>query len=179
MKREGGEPERDPITVLDLRLRDLSTSSTAVGSTVLDHLGRATARSTVVITDQVMLYPVVEYLRRYSSGPFRLVDSVSAFARLLSESYATLPGTLLEGLAKLLLQDVKLYLYPVPLPVFLREQKQLPLERVTASSQSGMVSVDDLHCEPPLDHLLRYLRGAEWIVPIELPPSSHVGDRRA
>ena len=169
MKREGGQLERDPITVLDLRLRELSTSSTGVRSAALDHLGRASARSTVVLTDQVLLYPVVEYLRRYSSGPFRLVDSVSAFARLLSESYATLPGTLLEGLAKLLLEDVKLYLYPVPLPVFLGEQEQLPLERVTASSQTGMVTVDDLRCEPPLDHLLRYLRGAEWIVPLELP----------
>ncbi len=122
----------------------------------------------MVITDQVLLYPVVQYLRRYSSGPFRLVDSVLGLARMLSENYATLPGTLLEGLAKLLLEDVKLYLYPVPLPVFAREKARL--ERVTASSQSGVVSVDDLRCEPPLDHLLRYLRGAEWIVPLEVPP---------
>jgi hypothetical protein len=63
---------------------------------------------------------------------------------------------------------VKLYLYPVPLPVFAREQAHL--ERVTASSQSGVVSVDDLRCEPPLDHLFRYLRGAQWIVPLEVPP---------
>jgi hypothetical protein len=175
MKGEGGTLERDPITVLDLRLRELTSSG--VGSAALDHLGRVTARSTVVITDQVLLHPVVEYLRRYSSGPFRLVASVLAFARLISESYATLPGTLLEGLAKLLLQDVKLYLYPVPLADFLREQGQGPLKRVTASSESRVVSVDDLRCEPPLDHLLRYLRGAEWIVPLELPPSSHVGDQ--
>jgi hypothetical protein len=97
-----------------------------------------------------------------------LVVGVSAFARLLSESYATLPGTLLEALAKVLVQDVKLYVYPVPLPVFLREREQDRAKRVTASSQTGMVSVDDLRCEPPLDHLLRYLRGAGWIVPLEL-----------
>ncbi len=171
MKQEMGSLEREPITVLDLRLRELSHLSSSGPSAVLDHLGRATARSTVVITNEVLLYPVVEYLRRYSSGPFRLVASVSAFARLISESYSALPGTLLEGLAKLLLEDVKLYLYPVPLQVFLREQEQDRLERVTASAQSGMVSVDDLRCEPPLDHLLRYLRGAEWIVPLELPPA--------
>jgi len=167
MKREGGTLERDPMTVVDLRLRELVHTSAKAGSAPLDHLSRVTARSTVVITDQVLMYPVVDYLRRYSSAPFRLVDSVLGFARLLSESYATLPGTLLEGLAKLLLENVKLYLYPVPLPVFVREQAQL--KRVSASSQSGVVSVDDLRCEPPLDHLLRYLRGAEWIVPLELP----------
>jgi hypothetical protein len=168
LKREGGTLEREPITVLDLRLRELFGSSSGIGSAALDHLGRFTARSTVVITDQVLLYPVVQYLRRYSSGPFRLVDSVLGFARMLSANYATLPGALLEGLAKLLLEDVKLYVYPVPLPVFAREQAQL--ERITTSSQSGVVSVDDLRCEPPLDHLLRYLRGAEWIVPLEVPP---------
>ena len=172
MKREGGTLEREPITVLDLRLRELLGSSSGLGPEALDHLGRVTGRSTVVITDQVLMYPVVDYLRRYSSSPFRLVGSVSAFARLLSTSYATLPGTLLEGLAKLLLDEVRLYVYPVPLPVFLREQEQTQVKRVTASSQAGLVSVDDLRCEPPLDHLVRYLRGAGWIVPLEMPSPS-------
>ncbi len=132
----------------------------------------------MVITDQVPLYPVVDYLRRYTSGPLRVVASVSAFGRLFSESYASLPGTLLEALAKLLLQDVKLYVYPVPLSALLREQEQTPLRGITASSQQGTVSLDDLRCEPPLDDLLRYLRGAEWIVALELP-EGNAGDRAA
>ena len=172
LKREGGSLEHEPITVVELRLGELTNLSSSGRSAVLDHLERASAPSTVVITDQVLLHPVVEYLRRYSSAPFRMVASVSEFARMISESYTALPGTLLEGLAKLLQQDVKLYLYPIPLAVFLREQEQLPLKRVTASSQGGEVSVDDLRCEPPLDHLVRYLRGAEWIVPLEPPTSS-------
>jgi hypothetical protein len=170
LKREGGGSEREPITVLDLRLGELNNSSASDRSVLMDHLRRASAGSTVVITDQAMLHPVVDYLRRYSSAPFRLVASVSAFARLISTSYAALPGTLLEGLAKLLQQDVKLYLYPVSRSVFAREQEQVRSRRVTASSATEVVSVDDLRCEPPLDHLLRYLRGAGWIVPLELPP---------
>jgi hypothetical protein len=41
--------------------------------------------------------------------------------------------------------------------------------RVSASPSGAEVTLDDLRCEPPLDHLLRYLRGAYWLVPLELP----------
>jgi hypothetical protein len=168
MKREEGTLEREPMPVLELRLRDLIGSSPSGGSTVLDRLGRATTRAPVVVTDQVLAYPVVEYLRRYTSSPIRLVGGVSDFARVLSESYAALPGTLLEGLAKLLVENLKIYCFPVPLPVFLQEREQDQVKRVTASPRTEIVSLDDLRCEPPLDHLLRYLREAGWIVPLEL-----------
>jgi hypothetical protein len=168
MKREEGTLEHEPMPVLELRLGQLTGSSPPGPSTVLERLGRATGRAPVVLTDELLMYPVVQYLRRYTSSPIRLVGGVSAFARLLSESYATLPGTLLEGLARLLVENVKVYCYPVPLKVFLEEREQDQVKRVTASSQTGMVSLDDLRCEPPLDHLLRYLREAGWIVPLEL-----------
>jgi hypothetical protein len=168
MKREEGTLEREPMPLLELRLHQLTGSSSSEGSSMLDRLARETARAPVVLTDQVLAYPVVEYLRRYTSSPIRLVGGVSDFARLLSESYAALPGTLLEGLAKLLAVNVKLYCYPVPLPAFVHDREQDQIKRVTASSQTGMVALDDLRCEPPLDHLLRYLREAGWIVPLEL-----------
>lgn len=168
MKREEGTLEHEPIPVLELRLHELTGSSPPEGSAVLERLRRATALAVVVLTDETLMYPVVHYLRRYTSSPIRLVGGVSDFARLLSESYAALPGTLLEGLAKLLAVNVKLYCYPVPLPAFLQEREQDQIKRVTASSQTGMVALDDLRCEPPLDHLLRYLREAGWIVPLEL-----------
>ena len=169
LKREGGGSEREPITVLDLRLGELSNPSAGDRSVLMDHLGRASARTTVVITDQTMLHPVVEYLRRYSSAPFRLVTSVSVFARLISASYAALPGSLLEGLAKLLQRTSKAVSLPVRCRCSSGSKAGSP-RRVTASSAREVVSVDDLRCEAPLDDLLRYLRGAGWIVPLELPP---------
>jgi hypothetical protein len=112
---------------------------------------------------------VVEYLRRYSSAPIRLVTSIVAFADLLSGSYETLPGALLESLGKLLVEDVRLYIYPVAIEPFQRARADDPRRRVSASPSKGKVTLDDLRCEPPLDHLLRYLRGAGWLVPLELP----------
>jgi hypothetical protein len=121
------------------------------------------------VTDQTVLHPVVEYLRRYTSAPIRMVTSIVAFADLLSGSYETLPGALLESLGKLLVEDVRLYIYPVPADAFRQARAEDPRRRVTTSTASGSVTLDDLRCEPPLDHLLRYLRGAGWLVPLELP----------
>jgi len=159
--------DHHPMLLLDVRLEQL-TASGERGSPG-DHLDALTARAPIIVTDQTVLHPVVEYLRRYTSAPVRLVTSVAVFADLLSGSYETLPGALLESLGKLLVEDVRLYLYPVPIDTFGRARTKGPRRRVTASPSGGRVTLDDLRCEPPLDHLLRYLQGAGWLVPLELP----------
>jgi hypothetical protein len=159
--------DHHPMLLLDVRLEQL-TASGERGSPG-DHLDALTARAPIIVTDQTVLHPVVEYLRRYTSAPVRLVTSVAVFADLLSGSYETLPGALLESLGKLLVEDVRLYLYPVPIDTFGRARTKDPRRRVTASPSGGKVTLDDLRCEPPLDHLLRYLQGAGWLVPLELP----------
>lgn len=160
-------PEPQPMLLLDVRLEQL-TGPGAAGSPG-DRLDRLTARAPIIVTDQNVLHPVVEYLRRYTSAPIRMVTSVAVFADLLSGTYQTLPGALLESLGKLLVEDVRLYIYPVPLDTFRRARAEDPRRRVAASPSGGSVTLDDLRCEPPLDHLLRYLRGAGWLVPLELP----------
>jgi hypothetical protein len=112
---------------------------------------------------------VIEYLRRYTSGPIRTVTSVAAFAALISGTYETLPGALLESLGKLLVEDVRLYIHPVPVKTFEEARGKDPRRRVDASPSRDMVRLGDLHCEPPLNHLLQYLRGAGWLVSLELP----------
>ena len=159
--------DREPLLLLDVRAADL-TGSGADPASVLARLGKLTARAPVVLSDQSLLHPLVEYLRRYASGPIRLVTSSSTFAAVLSGSYETLPGTLLESLGKLLVENLRLYIYPVPLEAFLEARGRVPFNRVGTSVSGGTVSLDDLRCEPPLDHLLRYLRGAGWLLPLRL-----------
>jgi hypothetical protein len=154
---------QEPMLLLDARLEQLD--SPAGPGSLAERLGLLTARGPVIVTAQRELHPVVEYLRRHTSGSMRMVTDVATFARLLSGSYATLPGTLLESLGKLLVENVRLYIYPVPQETFQRMREA----RVSASPSGAEVTLDDLRCEPPLDHLLRYLRGADWLVPLELP----------
>jgi hypothetical protein len=159
-------PDHQPMLLLDVRLGMLAPAgddATIVG----ERLRRLTARAPFIVTDQSVLHPVVEYLRRYSTGPIRMVTSVAAFAGLLSETYDTLPGALLESLGRLLVEDVRLYIHPVPVETFREAQAKDPLRRVNASPSGAKVSLDDLRCEPPLGHLLHYLRGAGWLVPLE------------
>jgi hypothetical protein len=165
LDREGRPEQHQPMVLLDARLDQLT--STAGGESMSDRLGRLTARAPLIVTDQSVLHPVVEYLRRYTSGPIRMVTSVSMFAGLLSGTYETLPGALLESLGRLLVEDVRLYIYPVSREAFPVMQDRGG--RVSASPSGGTVTLDDLRCEPPLDHLLRYLRGAGWLLPLLLP----------
>jgi hypothetical protein len=160
-------PDHQPMLLLDIRLEQLTAPSGT--RSMADRLTSLTARAPIIVTDQTVLHPVVEYLRRYTNAPIRLVTSVVAFADLLAGSYQTLPGALLESLGKLLVEDVRLYIYPVALEPFQRAHAADPRRRVTASPSKGTVTLDDLRCEPPLDHLFRYLRGAGWLVPLELP----------
>jgi hypothetical protein len=160
-------PEHEPMLLLDVRL-DMLAPAGAEKASIDERLSRLTARAPIVVTNQSVLHPVVEYLRRYSSGPIRMVTSVAAFAGLLSATYETLPGALLESLGRLLVEDVRLYIHPVPLETFREERGKDSRRRVEASPTGGSVTLDDLRCEPPLDHLLRYLRGAGWLVPLEL-----------
>ena len=156
------------MLLLDVRLESLTTAA-ADAPPVGDRLRQLTTRAPIIVTDQSVLHPVVEYLRRYTSGPIRMVTSVAAFAALLSQTYETLPGALLESLGKLLVEDVLLYIHPVPVEVFREARAKDPRRKVDASPSGGRVTLDDLRCEPPLDHLLRYLRGAGWLVPLAVP----------
>jgi len=166
LEREARREHEQPMLLLDVRLEQLT--STADGGSVTERIARLTARAPIIVTNQTELHPVIEFLRRHTSGPIRTVTSVAFFAGLLSGSYETLPGALLESLGKLLVEDVRLYIYPVPLEAFRQSRAHDAQERVDASPSNAMVTLDDLRCQPPLDHLLRYLRGAGWLMPLEL-----------
>ena len=167
LDREARREHEQPMLLLDVRLDQLSPSPEA--GSVNERLKQLTARGPIVLTHQSELHPVIEYLRRYTSGAIRTVTSVAAFAALLSGTYETLPGALLESLGKLLVEDVRLYIHPVQLKTFQEVRANDPRRRVDAAPSSDMVRLEDLRCEPPLNHLLHYLRGAGWLVPLELP----------
>jgi hypothetical protein len=119
------------------------------------------------VTDFEEAYRLAEYLRRFTAEPIRFAMDVSQVARFLADRFpGEHPGRLLEYLGKLLAADVKVYAYPMPAEV-VRTVLGPDAEpfRVT-SSASGVVTADDLHPPPPVEHLYRYLREAGWVVPV-------------
>jgi hypothetical protein len=64
-----GRPlEREPLLLLDVRVDEL-TSPGADPASAIERLGRLTTRAPIIVSDQSLLHPLVEYLRRYVSAP--------------------------------------------------------------------------------------------------------------
>jgi hypothetical protein len=131
---------------------------------LLARVERMVEFAAVAVTDLAEAYRLVAFLKRYSSEPIRLAVGVLSFAKLfVEEYYRALPGSLLEGLGKLLTENVRLYVSPVPLEAC---QAELGggLAAMFELPAQGLVTVEHLRPRPPLDELLRYVRAAGWLV---------------
>ena len=167
LRAERPEAEHKPVRMLEITLRSALGGDTPDNNELLARVDRLLSLGPVAVTDYPETYNLAGYLRRYTAEPIRFVLGVALLAWILEERfYKQLPGRLLEGLGRLLDQEVKLYAYPMP-----REVVELALGpavgrfRIT-SKADGLVTADDLFPEPPIDYLYRYLRDAGWVAPV-------------
>jgi len=90
---------------------------------------------------------------------------------MLNEAfYLSLPGTLLEGVGKLLATNVKLYIAPMRTDAFHAAIGSLPGLDVKNSGDS-LVTLDDLAPSAPNVYLWEYLRASGRVV--ALPTHGH------
>jgi hypothetical protein len=167
LKLRSEDGDRDPVPVLEMTVKDVNEVPPLRDSEILQRIDRLTKLGTVMVSNLGPYYLLMDYLRRYTSEPIRVVVGSPALAHLLGEQfYSALPGALLEGLGKLFAANVKVYVYPVPVDVFRTALGGEASSRMIHPETTGLVSSDDLRPEPPLDLLLSYLRAAGWIVPL-------------
>jgi hypothetical protein len=167
LQQEGGD--RDPVPVLEMTVRDITGVSAPNDVEVLERVDRLTKLATTVVSDLGPYYLLVGYLRRYTAEPIRLVLGVPALANLLGEQfYSSLPGALLEGLGKLLAENVRIYVFPVDVNVFRTALGAQAAKEFLDPKATGVVRADDLNPTPPLNLLLDYLRAAGWVVSIKM-----------
>jgi hypothetical protein len=166
LKAEGIAAVRDPVALVEVSLKPV-VGDPPEDAHVLARIGLIENDGSVAVTDFDEAYLLADYLRRYTAEPIRFAWDVSQLARILEDRfYGEQPGRLLEGLGKLLAANVKVHVYPMP-----REAVMAALGpsaeqfRLTAST-AGVVTADDLHPCPPVEHLYRYLREAGWVLPI-------------
>jgi hypothetical protein len=168
---ESGPFEREPVALTELSIRHVTRVEEVSPNRMLDCIRQLTPCGPVVVSDYPETYLLARYLRRYSVEPVRFIVSVAAAAKILQEAfYQNLPGTLLEGLGRLLATNVKIYVAPMPRQAFV----SATAGRLTIRELGdGHVVLDDLIPREPACHLLKYLRAASRIVPLEQVHTQH------
>ncbi len=108
---------------------------------------------------------MLNYVRRYTAAPIRVIIWLSMFLKLMEdEVFPSLPGAVLEGFGRLLVTDVTIYVAPMPKESLVAALGGMPEGILQETPGRDLLTLDDFLPKPPLDHLFRYLRASGRIV---------------
>ena len=165
---EGTRFEREPIGALEMTTRHVSGAASLSPAEMLRCIRELTPRYPVIASNFPETYLLSRYLRRYSTEPLRLVMGIAAAAKIMHERfYQDLPGTLLEGLGKLLATNVTLYVAPMPRESFLGAVRDVSGHVAIRETAGDLVGLDDLIPQAPARYLLEYLRASGRIMALQ------------
>jgi hypothetical protein len=162
---------RPAAAVLELTIRHATRVENPGAPEMLACVEELALRGTVVVTDFTETYLLSRYLRRLSLEPLRFILTVATVVKTLDESfYRDLPGTLLEGIGRLLAANVKIYVAPMSYEAFRAALEDLPGTVESWHRGRGPVTLGTLAPPPPTSFVLDYLRGSGRLVALA-PPS--------
>jgi hypothetical protein len=165
---EGAQFEHEPAALVEMTIRHVSRDTTFSPVEILQRVSHLNPGCLMIASDFPETYLLSRYLRRYSTEPVRFVMSIAAAAKVLHETfYQDLPGTLLEGLGKLLATNVKLYVAPMRHAAFEAAIRDMPATVPIKPSAKSMIGLDDLAPAAPAYHLVEYLRATGRIVALD------------
>jgi hypothetical protein len=99
----------------------------------------------------------------------RFIAGLSLLIRAFDDPYFNLEGRLLEALARLLTQNVRVYAYPMTAADLHEANKVFSSVDLEWTETNGCVSAEELHFRPPLAHLYAYLLASNFLVPLRVP----------
>jgi hypothetical protein len=111
------------------------------------------------------LYLMSAFVNRYTKLRIHFAIGLSVLVHVLENQYKDLPGSLLEGIARLFAQNVRLCVYPMPVAEVEHRVKEARLTGWHWKETNGIVYANDLHPEKPLDFLYQYLLSEFLILP--------------
>ncbi|MFZ0522887.1 MAG: hypothetical protein WAL95_17805 [Candidatus Acidiferrales bacterium] len=130
--------------------------------------GLLAAGGDVILFRQRELYHMTSFVHRYTHAPVRFVAGLSLIVRTLEDVYGNLEGRLLEALARLFAQNVRIYAYPM-IATDLRERlKEVSDSSWEWSETNGLVSASQLRHAPPVGHLFAYLLASNFLLPMQV-----------
>jgi hypothetical protein len=114
------------------------------------------------------LFNMTALANRYTKAPLRFIAGLSLLVRAFADPYFHLEGRLLEALARLFAQNVRVYAYPMTATDLQQAVKVLPAVDLKWSETNGCVSAEQLRFKPPLAHLYAYLLASNFLVPVRV-----------
>lgn len=111
------------------------------------------------------LYTMSAYVNRYTKSRIHFAIGLTVLARVFEDRYQDLPGSLLEAIARLFTQNVRVIAYPMLAEEVQERVKTAGLTGWTWEETDGMVTADNLHPSGPMDSLYQYLLSSEFILP--------------
>jgi hypothetical protein len=115
------------------------------------------------------LYHMTALVNRHTQAPVRFAGGLSMVIRAFEDIYGNLEGKLLEALARLFAQNVRIYVYPMTATDLREWLKSSSISSWEWSETNGWVSASELRRAPPLGHLFAYLLASNFLVPMRLP----------
>jgi hypothetical protein len=169
---EGIPSDREPLAVFEVNAQNLDGPAASDNAELLALIEQLAPLGTVVVSNYPEGYQAVNYFRRYTAAPIRVVLWISMFLHLMEETvFQASPGAVLEGFGRLLSTDVTIYVAPMRKETLVAALGGLPEGLLRESTGDDLMTLDDFLPKPPLDHLFRYLHGAGHIVPLGDAPA--------
>jgi hypothetical protein len=110
------------------------------------------------------LYKMSAFANRYTKSRIHFAIGLTVLVRIFADGYKDLPGSVLEGIARLFTQNVRLNVYPMPAEELRRRAHAAGLTDWKWQETDGIVTAGDIHPSGPLDSLYQYLLGSEFIL---------------
>jgi hypothetical protein len=131
--------------------------------------GLLAAGGDVLLFRKPELYLMTALVNRHTQAPVRVVGGLSLVIRAFEYAYGNLDGRLLEALARLFAQNVRIYVYPMTAADLREGLKSVSTTGWEWSETNGWVSASQLRRAPPLGHLFAYLLASNFLVPMQVP----------
>jgi len=171
LQRDLGEAKSTPAGFFCLTVAPFTPDEPA--PEIPDLLGRIdTLRAgggDVLLFRKPELYHMTALVNRHTQAPVRFAAGLSLLIRAFEDIYGNLEGRLLEALARLFAQNVRIYVYPMTAADLREWLKSASVTGWEWSETNGWVSASQLRRAPPLGHLFAYLLASNFLVPMQAP----------
>jgi hypothetical protein len=110
------------------------------------------------------LYKMAAFANRYTKSRIHFAIGLTVLVRIFEHRYKELAGTLLEGIARLFVRNVRLTVYPMAAEELRKRAKAAGLTGWDWKETNGVITADNLHPSGPLNSLYQYLLESKLVL---------------